>query len=380
MTVNVACPCSIWGAGVTPATPDSGDASSTELGVKFTSEVFGTVTGIRFYKSAANTGTHIGSLWTASGTLLASATFTGETASGWQQVNFSSPSRSSPNTTYVVAYLAPKGHYSADIDYFYTPPPTGRQRAQQPAPARARPAATRRTNGLYSYSSTSTFPTSTYNGTNYWVDVALLAGAGSRAGDGRERNRRRRLGDASPGPRRPAAAPVTTYTITPYIGSTAQTPTTVIGSPPATTRRSPGSRRARPTPSRCRPPTPTAPARCRRPPTRSRRQRLPRRRAPTSVSASPATEQALVSWTAPSSERRQPDHRLHRDPVRRLDGADPGAASSASATSTTITGLTNGTSYTFTVTATNAIGTSQASSARTPSRRRTRSSTSRRPP
>ena len=48
-----------------------------ELGVKFTSDVAGTITGIRFYKSAANTGTHIGSLWTADGTRLASATFTG---------------------------------------------------------------------------------------------------------------------------------------------------------------------------------------------------------------------------------------------------------------------------------------------------------------
>ncbi len=59
--------------------------------MKFSSEVTGNVTGVRFYKAAANTGTHIGSLWSAGGTLLASATFTGESASGWQQVNFSSP-------------------------------------------------------------------------------------------------------------------------------------------------------------------------------------------------------------------------------------------------------------------------------------------------
>ena len=81
----------MWGSGVTPATADSGDASAVELGVKFTSDTFGTISGVRFYKSAANTGTHIGSLWTANGTLLASATFTNETASGWQQVNFSQP-------------------------------------------------------------------------------------------------------------------------------------------------------------------------------------------------------------------------------------------------------------------------------------------------
>ena len=59
--------------------------------MKFTSDVNGLIKGIRFYKGAANTGTHIGSLWIATGTLLAPATFTGETASGWQQVNFATP-------------------------------------------------------------------------------------------------------------------------------------------------------------------------------------------------------------------------------------------------------------------------------------------------
>ena len=48
--------------------------------MKFTSDLNGVIKGIRFYKTAANTGTHIGNLWTASGTKLASATFTGETA------------------------------------------------------------------------------------------------------------------------------------------------------------------------------------------------------------------------------------------------------------------------------------------------------------
>ncbi len=166
ITVNVACPCSIWGAGVTPPTPDSGDGSSTEVGVKFTTEVFGSVTGIRFYKAATNTGTHIGSLWTASGTLLAQATFTSETASGWQQVNFSSPVAISPNTTYVAAYLAPKGHYSADVRILLHASADGRQRAQQPTAARGAGGDTS-ANGVYAYSATSTFPTSTYEGTNY---------------------------------------------------------------------------------------------------------------------------------------------------------------------------------------------------------------------
>ncbi len=47
------------------------------------------VTGIRFYKSAANIGPHVGNLWDSTGTLLATATFTDESDSGWQQVTFS---------------------------------------------------------------------------------------------------------------------------------------------------------------------------------------------------------------------------------------------------------------------------------------------------
>ena len=108
-TVNVNCPCSIWGTNTTPAQADSGDASATEVGVKFKTDTFGVVTGIRFYKASTNTGTHIGNLWTASGQLLATATFTGESGSGWQQVNFAQPVALDKNTTYVASYFAPKG-------------------------------------------------------------------------------------------------------------------------------------------------------------------------------------------------------------------------------------------------------------------------------
>ena len=31
--------------------------------MKFQSDFAGSVTGVRFYKAAANTGTHVGSLW-----------------------------------------------------------------------------------------------------------------------------------------------------------------------------------------------------------------------------------------------------------------------------------------------------------------------------
>ena len=45
----------------TPAVVDGGDTDSVVLGVKFRADVAGTITGIRFYKAAGNTGTHVGS-------------------------------------------------------------------------------------------------------------------------------------------------------------------------------------------------------------------------------------------------------------------------------------------------------------------------------
>src|SRR5690349_19531092 len=70
-------PSSIWGTSVVPAIASVNDPNSIELGVRFRSDVAGYITGVAFYKGSANVGTHVGHLWTNSGALLASATFTG---------------------------------------------------------------------------------------------------------------------------------------------------------------------------------------------------------------------------------------------------------------------------------------------------------------
>ena len=109
---------SLFSPSATPGTITENDPSAVDLGVKFQASTNGTIIGIRFYKGPQNTGTHIGDLWTSSGTLLASATFTNETASGWQQVNFSSPVSITAGTTYIASYEAHVGEYSADGNYF----------------------------------------------------------------------------------------------------------------------------------------------------------------------------------------------------------------------------------------------------------------------
>lgn len=161
------CPCSIWASSAVPAIASHTDTGAVELGVKFRSDVSGTITGIRFYKGSANTGTHVGSLWTTGGTRLARATFTGETATGWQQVTFTTPVAVTANTTYIASYHAPRGRYAINNYYFAT---TG---VDNP-PLHALRNGVSGGNGAYRYSGTSSvFPNSTYQSSNYWVDVVF---------------------------------------------------------------------------------------------------------------------------------------------------------------------------------------------------------------
>jgi hypothetical protein len=359
VTVNVGCPCSVFG-NVTPPTPDDGDPSSVEVGMKFQSSTYGTVTGIRFYKAAGNTGSHIGSLWNASGQLLTQVTFTGETASGWQNATFASPVTIMPNTTYVVGYFAPNGHYSGDSGWFYpapSPPPTGGGDYNSP-PLSAVPNNTS-VNGLFAYTTSSVFPTSTFQASNYWVDVNFVA----TPAPGQVTNVSATAGFNSANVSWTApstgGAP-TSYIVTPYIGSTAQTPTTVTGTPPVTNTtitnlaqgtaytfkvqavNPAGNGTVSAASNSVTPSGPQAPA------------------APTNVSANPASGQALVSWTTPNNNGSAVTG-YTITPYIGSTAQTSVPVLSGTATSSTVTGLKVGTAYTFTVTAINNIGTGPAS-------------------
>jgi YVTN family beta-propeller protein len=158
------CPCTLWDPSVVPAISSENTIAAHELGVRFRSDAAGYVKGIRFYKGPANAGTHLGSLWTNTGTLLASATFTGETASGWQQVTFATPVPIAADTAYVASYHAPNGGFSVNPGYFAG---AGVEREPLRAPATG---GADGPNGIYREGA-SGFPSQTFNGNNYWVDV-----------------------------------------------------------------------------------------------------------------------------------------------------------------------------------------------------------------
>ena len=159
VTVAPATYLTLFSGEATPDVVNTTDASAVELGMKFQTSIAGNVSGIRFYKSSQDTGTHTGELWSSTGTKLATVTFANETASGWQSAVFSTHVTLTPGVSYVASYHTNVGHYSSSSNYFTADVTSG------PLTAFASG------NGVYTYSGNSAFPTSTFSSTNFWVDV-----------------------------------------------------------------------------------------------------------------------------------------------------------------------------------------------------------------
>jgi hypothetical protein len=163
------CPCNVF---TTPTGQgNNSEGSALELGFKFRSSIDGYISGVRFYKQGAMGGTHTGRLWDISGNELAQATFT-ETASGWQEVSFSSAVAVTANTNYVASVTMNDGNYIATANYF------GSDIVNDPLTAPS--SASSGGNGVYNLTG-GAFPTSFFNATNYWVDVSFVGNLGSSA-------------------------------------------------------------------------------------------------------------------------------------------------------------------------------------------------------
>ena len=165
-TTGPQCPCSVWQNGTPTGATDATDTSAVNLGLQFRADSSGYVTGVRFYKYSDNTGSHTGSLWSSTGTLLASGTFSGESASGWQELVFTTPVAITAGTTYVVSYHTDAGHYAITSN--------GLASAVTNPPLTALASG-----GVYSYGSANLFPSNSFSGSNYWVDVVYTQTAGT---------------------------------------------------------------------------------------------------------------------------------------------------------------------------------------------------------
>jgi hypothetical protein len=153
----------LWSNSYTPSENEY-SSGSYELGLQFSSSVAGVVTGVRFYKESWMGGyTHVGHLWSPTGALLASAAFTNETSSGWQQVNFSNSVAIQPNTLYIVSFSTGGGYFGISSNYFSS---SGVSNGPLSAPSDA-------TYGNGVYNRAGSFPDYDGGGMNFWADVAF---------------------------------------------------------------------------------------------------------------------------------------------------------------------------------------------------------------
>ena len=149
-----------------PANIDSGELSPVVLGVKVFSDVPGQVLGCSFYKSSANIGAHVVSLWDSTGKLLATQAATAETASGKQTVMFPSPVAIAANQLFTCGYYAPLGHWSYDRPAFTVQTDV----APLHIPANG---------GVYVYGTQATQWPTGFSQRNYWVDVVFAPARGN---------------------------------------------------------------------------------------------------------------------------------------------------------------------------------------------------------
>lgn len=143
-----------------PATLVQRDTAKVELGMRFRVTRPGKVVGMRFYDTPANTGPHVGHLWTARGRLLATGTFArGARYTGWRTLTFARPARLQPDQWYVVSYVAPRGRYASTRWGFASRRTSG----SLVAPVRA---------GVFNHGGG--FPRDTWRASNYFVDVRFV--------------------------------------------------------------------------------------------------------------------------------------------------------------------------------------------------------------
>lgn len=145
---------------------DQNDTQGTgiETGIKFYVTQPGTITGIFFLRSTFNLGSHVGHIWDNSGNLLLTSAPMPEVGNGFQEVTVSLHINS--NTIYVASVFNNIGDYAVtnnsfpnNVDYGTNPikivandnTPTG--------------------NGVYVYTGSATFPTNSFDASNYWIDI-----------------------------------------------------------------------------------------------------------------------------------------------------------------------------------------------------------------
>ena len=151
----------------TPALVGVSDGANVnyELGTLLQANMAGQITAVRFWKDSQESGTHTGHIWSSTGTLLASVAFVNETASGWQLQTLTSPVTIRANTTYVVSVNTGNTYYVA-TNYGLSSQVVNGNLSSVVG-----------NNGVYG--SPATFPTNSWETSNYFRDVVFSVASSS---------------------------------------------------------------------------------------------------------------------------------------------------------------------------------------------------------
>ncbi|WP_106816277.1 DUF4082 domain-containing protein [Microbacterium timonense] len=150
----------IFADDLQPKVPADSDRSAVELGVKFTPEKSGTVTGLQYYQGKRAKNVTTATLWSPEGKVLAQAKFKASATVGWRTVPLSTPVTLTAGKSYVASYNAPDG------GYVVTENDLNRKKVQNGFILN--PGA-----GVYRYGATKSMPSSTHAGSNYLVDIVF---------------------------------------------------------------------------------------------------------------------------------------------------------------------------------------------------------------
>ena len=166
---TAACPCRLFATdspdvtatGLDTRNGRSGPGPWTlELGVKVRVSAPAQLEAIRFHKDPAETGGHVGRVWSSTGTLLGSVAFGSESGSGWQQANLAAPLELAPGQTYVVS-VGYNERFGMTRDGLLTSIANGPLSSVADGQ-----------NGVYA-DAAGVFPTQSWSSSNYWVDAVV---------------------------------------------------------------------------------------------------------------------------------------------------------------------------------------------------------------
>jgi len=154
--------CETWGLDERGFCTADDTRNGVELGTKFQTSQELRITGVRIYR--VDPGTVTGSLWSATGTRLATGSLAPAATTGWQDLAFDRAVTISPGRTYVASYYSPATKYAFQYGFF-------RQQLDR-GPVTALRAVDGDPNGVHCYDVATLcrfFPIRGFRDASYWV-------------------------------------------------------------------------------------------------------------------------------------------------------------------------------------------------------------------